>query len=214
MKSIGITGGVGAGKSAVLAYLKERYQAYLIVADDLAKELEEPGRVCYTALTEEFGEGILGEDGRIDKQRFAALIFSDPGARAKVNAIVHPAVKTEILRRMEEQEKAGTGLFVVEAALLIEEGYDRILDELWYVFAPEVVRRERLKDTRGYTDEKIDGIFASQKTEAEFRSACRHVIDNGTSLEDMQRQIDRLLEEAENVDWYKCPAGREGSYHI
>lgn len=193
MKTIGITGGVGAGKSTVLEYLKDEYGAYLIVADELAKELEEPGGVCYTALVRAFGDGILEEGKGIDKKKLAGLIFSDEGARQQVNAIVHPAVKEEILRRIDLRRAEGTELFVLEAALLIEEGYDRILDELWYIHAPEEVRRERLKRTRGYSDEKIDAIFASQKTEEEFRRACRHTIDNGTTTERMREQVDMLL---------------------
>ncbi len=195
MRTIGITGGVGAGKSAVLEYLKNKYQAYLIVADELAKELEEPGGVCYDELVMEFGKRILSEDGKIDKKAFAELIFSDSKALSKVNAIVHPAVKREILKRMEDQRESGTKLFVLEAALLIEEGYDRILDELWYIYAPEEVRRERLRTTRGYPDEKIDAIILSQKSEEEFRLVCRYTVDNGGTLAEMQMQVDRIISE-------------------
>ena len=133
MKTIGITGGIGAGKSLVLDYLKERYGAVVIVADRLAHELERPGQACYTRLIEAFGENILDENREIDKIRFAAMIFSDAKALEKTNEIIHPAVKEEILRRIKLQEEAGTALFVVEAALLIEEGYYKILSELWYI---------------------------------------------------------------------------------
>ena len=193
MYTIGITGGVGAGKSTVLNYLQERYQAYLIVADELAKELELPGHACYAQLAEAFGKGILDEEGFIDKKAFAECIFSDPQSLQIANNIIHPAVKEEILKRLKEQEAAGTELFVVEAALLIEEKYDEILDELWYIYTDDAVRRERLKESRGYSDEKIESIMRQQLSEEEFRRHCKVVIDNSRSPEDTQDQIDKVL---------------------
>ena len=82
---------------------------------------------------------------------------------------------------------------MVEAALLIEEHYDEVLDELWYVYVPEVIRRDRLKASRSYSDEKIDSIFAAQLSEQEFREHCRYVIDNGNDLSYTYRQIDELI---------------------
>ena len=193
MHTIGITGGVGAGKSTVLNYLQERYKAYLIVADELAKELELPGHACYEKLTEAFGEKILDEEGFIDKKAFAERIFSDPQSLKTANDIIHPAVKEEILKRLQEQEEAGKELFVVEAALLIEEKYDEILDELWYIYTDDAVRRERLKESRGYSEEKIESIMRQQLSEEEFRRHCRVVIDNSKRPEDTQAQIDRIL---------------------
>ncbi len=193
MRTIGITGGVGAGKSLVLDYLKEKYSAYIIVADLLAKELELPGQECYDELLSAFGKGILDENAHIDKIKFAAMIFSDEKALEKTNAIIHPAVKKEILKRLELEKSAGTEYFVVEAALLIEEGYDKILSELWYIHADTAVRRARLRESRGYSDEKIDGIMAQQKSEEEFRQYCRYEIDNSGDTETTYAQIDKIL---------------------
>jgi dephospho-CoA kinase len=195
MKNIGITGGVGDGQRLVLDYIKEKYNAYIIVADKLAHELEQPGEACYMALVDTFGENILDENAYIDKIKFAAMIFSDAKALEKTNAIIHPAVKEEILKRMDLEEKAGTELFVVEAALLIEEGYDKILSELWYIHTKSSIRRKRLKESRGYSDEKIDGIMKKQKSEEEFRRYCRRVIDNSEDTESTYAQIDRIMEE-------------------
>ena len=93
MITIGVTGGVGAGKSVVMDYLKKEYNAAVIKADEAARLLEEPGQDCYNELLDIFGKSILDENGYIDKKAFAAKIFSDPEARAKTNACVHPAVK-------------------------------------------------------------------------------------------------------------------------
>ncbi len=193
MHTIGITGGVGAGKSTILNYLKEQYHAYLIVADELAKELELPGHPCYDKLVEAFGTDILDAEGFIDKKAFAGVIFSDPESLRIANSIIHPEVKEEILKRLHEQEEAGTELFVLEAALLIEEKYDEILDELWYIYTDDAVRSERLKESRGYTDEKIRSIMQQQLSDEEFRRHCKVVIDNSKRPEDTFVQIDKVL---------------------
>ncbi len=193
MKTIGITGGVGAGKTLVLHYLKERYGAYIIAADELAHELEAPGHECYDALVQAFGKEILQEDGCLDKKKFAGIIFGSEEALAKANGIIHPAVKKDIRRQMREHEVLGTPLFVVEAALLLEEHYGSILSELWYIHASEAVRGERLRRSRGYSDEKIRKIMAQQRSEEEFRKACKVVIDNGSTPEEMHRQVDMAL---------------------
>ncbi len=194
MRTIGVTGGVGSGKSVVLDYLRDRYGARLIVADDVARQLEEPGAPCYNELLELLGREVLGSDGYFDNKKFAAAIFSDEKKLAAVNAIVHPEVRKYILSEMEKEEKRGCRYFVVEAALLIEEHYDEVLDELWYIFVPENIRRERLKSSRGYSDEKIDSIFEAQLSEREFREHCIYVIDNGSSLTETYRQIDELMD--------------------
>lgn len=197
MKLIGITGGVGAGKSEVLSYIEKNCNCRLLLSDRAAHEAEKPGQPCYDSLTELLGREILMEDGRIDKKKMAAAIFSDRDLLAKVNAIIHPAVKKYILAEIEKERAAGTReAFFLEAALLIEEGYDRILDELWYIYADEEVRRQRLKASRGYSDEKISHIFASQLPEAEFLAHCKVVIDNSRSLSDTYLQIDQILKEA------------------
>lgn len=193
MKKIGITGGVGAGKSAVLKYLEEKYKAYIIVADELAKQLEEPGEKVYDALKQGFGEGIIAQDGSLDKKAFSNLIFSDEEALKKANAIIHPAVKGEILKRISEKEAEGCSLFVVEAALLIEEGYDNILDELWYIYADEAVRFKRLEENRGYTREKSLSIMRRQKSDIEFRKYCKRIIDNSEDITETQAQIDACM---------------------
>ena len=194
MRTIGVTGGVGSGKSVVLDYLRDRYGARLIVADDVARQLEEPGAACYNELLELLGREVLGRDGYFDNKKFAAAIFSDEKKLAAVNAIVHPEVRKYILSEMEKEEKRGCRYFVAEAALLIEEHYDEVLDELWYIFVPENIRRERLKSSRGYSDEKIDSIFEAQLSEREYREHCVYVIDNGSSLTETYRQIDELMD--------------------
>ena len=121
------------------------------------------------------------------------MIFEDSRLRDRLNALVHPAVKAEVRWIAEEMRQLDAGLLVVEAALLIEGGYREICDELWYIYADEAVRRERLKSSRGYTDERIDGTFATQLSDNAFRACVDFVVDNSGSFEDAARAIDSHL---------------------
>lgn len=195
MKFIGITGGVGAGKTEVLNYIRKHYKCEIYLADRVAELLQEPGTECFKALVELLGEGIKTPEGRLDRKQMAAKIFADPKLLKQVNGIVHPAVKDFLLERLEEARASGeTELFFVEAALLIEAGYRALVDELWYIYADETVRRLRLEQERGYSPEKTAQIMASQLQEEKFRENCDFVIDNSGSLTESYKQIDRKLE--------------------
>lgn len=194
MRIIGITGGVGAGKTQLLAYIEANYSCRVIYADQAAHMVKEPGAACYESLVALLGREVLTESGAIDRARMAQKIFGDGELLLAVNAIVHPAVKEYILGEIAAEKAAGVlDYFFIEAALLIEEHYDKICDELWYVYADQAVRRERLMSSRGYTPQKAAAIMASQLTEGEFRMHCQVVIDNSGSLEAAYRQIDEQL---------------------
>lgn len=196
MKVIGVTGGVGAGKSEVLDYLSAHHNCRVIKADQAAHQLEEPGGACFEPLIALLGAEILDAAGRIDRQKMAARIFADSGLLQKVNDIVHPAVKTYLLSEIEGEKKSGKRDFLfIEAALLIEEGYAEIVDELWYICANVSVRRQRLKAGRGYPDEKIDAIIKSQLSEEDFRKHCAVVIENNGALASVYEQIEKELGE-------------------
>lgn len=211
---IGVTGGVGAGKSTILTILKEEYGAEIIMADDVAKELMEPGGASYEAVVRAFGEEILEElpasspeeegaypenvkgsgvspDKRpIDRKKLSALVFQDDKKRELVNSLTHPRVREEILRRfdlfLQEDPEA---LIILEAALLIETGYRSLLDFLWVVLADREVRIARLIRDRGYTREKALSIMESQLSDKEFRAHADYVIDNSGSIEETERQV-------------------------
>lgn len=196
MRFIGITGGVGAGKSAILSYIKEHYNCTIILADEVAHIVKEPGQKCYEQLVDLLGKNILDDTGKIDKAKMAEKIFSDDTLLEQVNHIIHPAVKEFILNCMEIEKMENKHDFMfVEAALLIEEGYDKILDELWYIYADEKVRMKRLMESRHYSEEKVWQIFKSQLSEQAFRAHCKVVIDNSGFVEEAYKQIDNRLEE-------------------
>ena len=195
MRFIGITGGVGAGKSAILAHLASKPGIRVMLADEIAHDLMQPGTECFQKLKEKFaGEDIYQPDGSLDRAQLATVIFSDDRKREELNAIVHPAVREYVLQQKEAEERAGKlFLLVLEAALLIEEHYDEICDELWYIYTREEIREARLMESRGYSREKVQQIFSSQLKEAEYRKHCSVVIDNNEGLEEMQRQIDEAV---------------------
>ncbi|MBO5056041.1 MAG: dephospho-CoA kinase [Lachnospiraceae bacterium] len=196
MKVIGITGGIGAGKTAVLSYISQKYNCRIVLADEAAHMVKEPGQNCYNSLVKLLGKDVLKEDQTIDKQKMAEKIFTSPFLLEQVNNIIHPAVKKLILNIIEEERISQVHDFLfIEAALLIEGGYLEIVDELWYIYAKEEVRRRRLKEIRGYSDEKIDSIMEKQLKEDEFRRYCRVVIDNSGVLSDAYCQIDEKLGE-------------------
>lgn len=194
MRVIGITGGVGSGKSSVLKLLKERFNAYILIADDIAKETMCRGNAGYEQVVEMFSEDILDKDKNIDRTKLATIVFHNENKRIVLNSIIHPLVKKIILNKINELKIAGTYDYVfVEAALLIEDHYDLICDELWYIYVPADIRRQRLKDSRGYSDEKIDSVFKSQLNEEAYKKACINVIDNSKDIEDTMSQIEKLL---------------------
>jgi dephospho-CoA kinase len=194
MKIIGITGGVGCGKSTVLQLLKKYTNSYIIMADDVAKGLYKSGSTLVAAIEAEFGSGCISADGSVDTKSLARVIFSDEAKREKLNGMVHPMVKREILETIERLREENHYEYVfVEAALLIEAGYDKFCNEVWYVTADEETRRQRLKADRGYSDEKIDSMLKTQLSEDEFKKKCSRVIDNSGSIENTECYLVKML---------------------
>lgn len=195
MLFVGITGGIGAGKSEILKYIEKHYKCEIYLADEVAHLVKMPGTECFTKLVELLGTDVLDVTGQIDKSIMANKIFADQKLLEQVNAIIHPAVKEYLLEHMAAARNSGeVEIFFVEAALLIEDGYKALVDELWYIYADEDVRAARLKKARGYSVEKITKIMQSQLSEEEFRKECDFVIDNSGLLTDSYRQIDKKLE--------------------
>ena len=191
-KVIGITGGVGAGKSSVLSILKEDYGAQVLEADKIGHQVMEPGMVCYSQVLNLFGKEILKRDGSIDRGLLGGIVFSDEDALASLNAIIHPAVKQEIKRRIAESKSK---LIAVEAALLLEDHYDEFCDQVWYIFVPQKERIRRLMESRGYSREKCLSVMDNQLPEEEFFKRCKTVIDNSRNIRYTKDQIDKILKD-------------------
>lgn len=182
---IGLTGGVGSGKSRILSILEQEYSASVIQADLLAKQLMEPGQEGYERLKTIFGTGILTEDGAINRTRLGEMMFHDPNVIETVNNAVHPLVWERIRQMIDD---SGGDLVVVELALP-DENHRDIYTELWYVYTSEENRMKRLSKGRGYSREKSRSVMDNQLSEAQFRAMADVVIDNNGSLEETRRQI-------------------------
>ncbi len=194
MKVIGITGGVGSGKSTVLKLIKDNFNAYTIMADNVAHMLMEPKQPAYNSIVEVFGESILNEDSTINRPKLSGIVFNNKYKLMVLNSIVHPLVKKYITEDIAYKRCEGEyDYYFIEAALLIEDHYDAICDELWYIHVNEDIRCARLMSSRGYTKEKVESIFNNQLDEAAFREHCQVVISNEGDLQDTLRQLKKEL---------------------
>lgn len=194
---LGITGGVGAGKSSVLAILEKEYNAKLILADEVGRELMQPGEANYVNIVNAFGKEILNEDQTIDTKKLAAIAFSNPLETLRLNAITHPNVRVRIEWMIKEiRDKDSDALIVIEAALLSEGHLIPLCDDVWYIYTDEQTRIKRIMESRGYSKERCIQTIARQKSDAQFRAECRVVIDNSHSIEETKAQIERQMKKA------------------
>ncbi|MEQ2370602.1 dephospho-CoA kinase [Blautia sp. CLA-JM-H16] len=199
MRVIGVTGGVGAGKSTVLGIMEKDFGAYVIQADQIGHILMEPGEECYDAVIGLFGKETIKKDKTIDRKRISDVVFTDKEMLLKLNGIIHPAVKSRILRLIQEQREAGREICVVEAALFLEEKYQEFCDEVWYVYTEEEIRIQRLMENRGYSREKSLGIIKNQVSDQVFRENTDYVIENNGDLLETRRQIREGIERNETL---------------
>lgn len=193
MRIIGITGGIGSGKSCVLNIMEEIYGAVLCQTDVVAHQLQKKGETCYKEIVNAFGVNILTENKEIDRKKLGAIVFNDNDKLKKLNQIVHPAVKKQVKLEIEEARRKQKEFFLIESALLMEDHYEELCDELWYIYADERVRRDRLKTSRLMNEEKIDLIIKAQATEETFRKYCHITIDNSGTIENTKEQIEQAV---------------------
>lgn len=207
---LGITGGAGSGKSTIVEYIRQMMPTVFLHCDVIAHKLMEPDGPSYRVLVEEFGKDILeavsdtGETRKppISRPKLAAVAMATEKTRKRLNELTHPlvqrAVETELLRLAEEKFQ---GVVLIEAALLIEAGYKNICDFLWYVHAPLTDRIRRMKEKRGYSDEKIANILAGQLSEEEFLEQADVVIENPDSA---GYKANRVLEQQIRTHLKEC----------
>ena len=196
MKVYGITGGAGTGKSEVIKMLQQNFGGCVIMSDEVARELMQKGNISYQLIVEYFGRDILMDDGEIDRKKLADHVFNNKEALEKLNSMTHPYVKDEIRKLIAEAEASGECRFVaLEAAILLECGYEDICDEFWYVYTKPEIRRQRMKETRNYSDEKVDSVMRNQQPDEAFFEQCSFVIKNNTTLSDVYAQLKEKLDQ-------------------
>ncbi len=193
MRIIGVTGGVGSGKSSVLNYIEEHFDSRIVKADDVGHLLMMPGRACYEPVIQLFGESIVKDDTSLNREAIASIVFENPEMLKKLDDIIHPAVKKYILKEIEKSKKEETEFFFIEAAMLLEEKYDEICEEMWYIYWVKEVRIERLRHDRGYSDEKIHRMMANQLPDEEFETRCDFQLYNDEDVAHTYLQIERKM---------------------
>jgi len=189
MKTVGLTGGIGSGKSTVSQILAE-LGAFVIDADKVGHEIYLPEKEAWRQIIAEFGRDILADDQTIDRKKLGAIVFASDEARKKLNSIVHPLMFHDIRRRATEKRAEGfTKPIVVEAAVLIEANWLPLVDEVWVVVTGKSAVIERVAVQRGLSARDTEARIASQLADAERLKHANVVIRNDGSLEDLKKQI-------------------------
>lgn len=189
MKTVGLTGGIGSGKSTAAGILAD-LGAYVIDADRVGHSVYEPGTPGWQQVVAAFGDDILGSDGTIDRKRLGGMVFSDAAQLARLNGIVHPLIRTAVGDRISELRRGDQRQpVVVEAAVLLEAGWDSLVDEVWVIVTNRSAVVERVKVQRGLDAAAIEARIAAQLGDAERRRRADVVIDNSGDLDQLRADL-------------------------
>jgi dephospho-CoA kinase len=199
MLIVGLTGGVASGKTAVSQVLKEE-GAYIIDADQIARELVQPHKPAWNELIRAFGQEILREDGSIHRKKLAEKVFADPEQRKLLNQVLHPRIKEEMDRRAKEiGQKDPEAIVMIDAPLIVELGDHREMDKLIVVTSTQTQQIERLKDRDGTSPEEALRIVSSQMPLEEKLKFADFVIRNEGSLEETRKRTKEVFKELKKI---------------
>jgi dephospho-CoA kinase len=194
--TIGLTGGIGSGKSAASKILAE-LGAPAIDADKVGHEIYQPGTPAYRELIEAFGDRILAPDGTIDRRKLGPIVFADPAALKRLNAIVHPKMFTRMGEMVAAMRRGGEiRPIVIEAAILIEANWQPLFDEIWLVTASRAQVIERVERDRGLKPEQTEARIRAQLSDDERRRHATSVIRNDGKLEELRAAVTGLWQDA------------------
>lgn len=205
MLVVGLTGNIGSGKSSVARFLKEM-GARVIDTDQVARDVVAPGTPALNQIVKHFGTGVLNADGTLDRPKMAQIVFNDPEALKRLNSIVHPAIRAEILKDIADYKtKRDAPLLVIEAPLLIETGMNKIVDQVWLVIVDAKTQIQRVMKRDNATAEQVTRRLVAQMPQEDKLPYAHRVIDNsgtpGETLQQLQQiwsdTIDRPQTQAE-----------------
>lgn len=191
---IGLTGGIGSGKSTVSDMLRSKGAA-VVHADLVGHEVYRPGTAAWKEIVAAFGQDVLNAEREIDRRKLAAIVFANPEARRRLNAITHPPMRRLMAERLDELRRQGVRVAVLEAALLIEAGWADLTDEVWLTLAPPAVAAQRLMERNGLSREEAEARIASQLSNEERLEHADVVINTDCSLAEVARRVDELWED-------------------
>ena len=198
MRLVGLTGGIGSGKSSVSRLLAER-GAYIIDADRITHDLERRGRPVWRDIFETFGWAVLAFDGELDRRKLGHRVFTDIQQRQRLNEIVHPAVRAEIAKRIEWAKSRGTLVTIMDVPLLIEGGLFGLVDEVWVVYADPMHQVARIQARDGVSETSAWQRIHAQMPLKDKLDYADRVIDNRGTFDDLEAVIHKL--------WQKVAAG-------
>ena len=193
MKVIGLTGGIGTGKSTVSQYLAE-LGAVVMDADKVGHEVFKPGTEAWREVVDTFGRQILTPDGEIDRKKLGDIVFSDTEARLRLNQIIHPRAYDMVKARLEEYRQQGVDVVVLEVILLIESNWASLVDEVWVTVASEAAVLERLKQQRGLSEEQVLARIRSQLSSEERAKHAKVIINNDGDLNQLKAEVTEIWE--------------------
>src|SRR4030042_494706 len=191
MLVMGLTGNLGTGKTEVAQMLAE-LGAVIINADELGHDLLQHHTQAYTKILAAFGKSILKHNGEIDRKKLGRIVFADAEALNKLNRIMHPRIYETVIQKIEEYRRAGAGVVVLEAALLIEAGWRPLLDQLWVTTAPKSTIVRRLKKSRGLSKEHILTRLRAQMSQEEKARQADIVIDTDCFMDELKARVTEL----------------------
>ena len=194
MLTIGLTGGIGTGKSLVSDFLKNQGAA-LVNADLLGHEAYYPGTPGFQQVVDAFGKGIVGVDGNVDRKKLGPIVFSDPEYMDRLNGIMHPLIKDMIVDRLTEIASSGGEIAVVEAAILLEAGWKPLFDEIWVVTASAEEIITRLESRNNLSREDAQQRIDSQMSSEERISYADIVLENNGTIEKLKERVEELWKE-------------------
>ena len=199
MRTIGLTGGIGSGKTTVGGMLRA-LGARVIDADRIGHESYLPATIGWSNVVAEFGNSIVAADGSIDRKQLGSIVFSDAEKLSRLNAIVHPLIGDAIRKRIAELQSADdTTPIVVEAAVLIEAGWQTLIDEVWLVVAKPAAVLERLATQRGLDALSVEARIRAQLSDEARRRHAHVVIENNGTIDDLRQVVETLWRERAGV---------------
>ncbi len=194
MKVVGLTGGIGSGKSTVSAML-EKMGGRIIDADKLAREVVEPGNPAWKDIMREFGEGVLNHDSTINREALAELVFRDEKKRRRLNQITHPRIGERMIELIDRFREQGAPVAIIDAALLIESPATRWIKPVIVVAAGDELKIERIMKRDGAAREEVEKRIRSQMPDREKRKHADYVIENSGDLAGLEEQVRKVWEQ-------------------